>query len=119
MMAAESHDMAGSPPVARLVIRDPSAARSGAWLQALRRLSAAWSARRLGRPTAPVRLQINDLKGCQFYASEHPCAPIELALPPGIYDVNVGVDGMERRYTVALECGATFQLDVRMSVECG
>lgn len=61
------------------------------------------------RSTATA-LQIDDLHGQRFFATDNACALITLPLPAGTYHVTVRAGGLQRRYTVALQDGATVDL---------
>ena len=59
-----------------------------------------------------MRLAIDDLQGRRLYACDDLRSMIDVALPAGTYHVTVRHGGDRRRYTVALEQGATFNLQL-------
>lgn len=60
----------------------------------------------------PAGLEIHDLQGRRILAVREACPLIEVALPAGTYHVSTHVEGTQRRYTVTLEAGASFDLRV-------
>ena len=59
---------------------------------------------------APTRLQIDDLHGGQVYFTDAAGPLTDVPLPAGTYHVSVRSGDVRRRYTVALESGATVEL---------
>jgi hypothetical protein len=102
---------------ARLLIHacdPPAPAGCGAFARALRRLAGrAWRGRARRAPLLRM-VQVDDLLGRAFFASDSSRVavelPIDLPLPAGTYHVTVDGSGQQRRYTVTLEQGATFHL---------
>lgn len=69
-------------------------------------------ATRRRRPTL-VGLRVADLQGRQFFFVEGLLPVIDVPLPAGTYHVTVSLGLQQRRYTVALEQGATVDLHLR------
>lgn len=64
-------------------------------------------------PPGQVRLQIADLQGRAIFSANELQPLIEVPLTAGIYHITVSDGRRQRRYTVALEQGATFNLHLR------
>lgn len=62
---------------------------------------------------APLSLEIQDLQGNRLLALDNAGALIDVALAPGTYHVTTELAGTRRRYTIALERGASFDLHLR------
>lgn len=59
---------------------------------------------------APLALEIHDLQGHRVLALDDARPLVDVALPPGTYHVSTNLAGTRRRYTIALEQGASFNL---------
>ncbi|MEO8278268.1 MAG: hypothetical protein ABI564_01180 [Ideonella sp.] len=101
--------------VARLLIHasqdtGKQSGRVGAFLRRWR----AWARQvtRSGPPAQQVVLQIADLWGRPFFSANELQPLIEVLLPAGTYHVTVKRGTQQRRYTVALENGVTFNLQL-------
>jgi len=64
-----------------------------------------------------LALQIHDLQGHRVLALDDACPLVDVALPPGTYHVTTDLAGTRRRYTVALEPGASVDLYLRRGRE--
>jgi hypothetical protein len=71
-----------------------------------------WAAAR-SRSTPIVGLRVADLQGRQYFSARALLPVIDLPLPAGTYHVTVSQGDQHRRYTVALEQGITFDLQLR------
>ena len=113
-MADEPHVAAGEPSPARLLIHRTELASTGTGLLADIRLQLrhVLTSFRLCRTPTPTRVRIDDLQGRQFYASDDDTSLIDVDLPAGTYHVTVHVGALQRRYTVALDQGATFNMQL-------
>jgi hypothetical protein len=69
-----------------------------------------------GQP-ALVGLRVADLQGRQFFSADALTSVVDMPLPAGTYHVTVNLGRQERRYTVALEQGATFDLHLRATAD--
>lgn len=72
----------------------------------------------LGGPRSKRALQaleIQDLQGHRVLALDDAGALLDVALPPGTYHVTTDLAGTRRRYTVALEQGASVDLYLRLA----
>lgn len=111
-MANETPARPAEPSSARLLIFRSERASAGTGLLAA--LQARWRllADRLGLRTTPARtrVRVDDLQGRRFYACNDATSLIAMDLPPGTYHITVRLGGLQRRYTVALDRGATFNL---------
>lgn len=67
------------------------------------------------RPPVPVGVQIDDLQGRQFFASDDARSLLNVPLPAGTYHVTARRGDSQRRYAVTLEQGATFDLHLRQA----
>lgn len=63
-------------------------------------------------PAQQVVLQIADLRGRPFFSANEMQPLMEVLLPAGTYHVTVKRGTQQRRYTVALETGVTFNLQL-------
>jgi len=63
----------------------------------------------------PTGVRIDDLQGHAFFASEDARTLIDVALPAGVYHVNVRTGDWQRRYTVSLAHGASLDLYLRLA----
>jgi hypothetical protein len=77
----------------------------GILARALRRL--------LHHDSGAVRLRVDDLQGRQVFAAAGARVLVDVPLPAGTYHISVHLGEQRRRYTVALEQGATFDLCLR------
>jgi hypothetical protein len=57
-------------------------------------------------------LEIRNLQGERLLALGELRLPLDVALPPGTYHLDVQSSGQLRRYTVTLEAGASFELQL-------
>jgi hypothetical protein len=55
-------------------------------------------------------VRVDDLLGKPHFAADDVRSLIDVALPAGTYHVNVRLGEVQRRYTVTLEQGKTFDL---------
>ena len=62
-------------------------------------------------------LEIQDLEGRRVLALDNTCPLVDVALAPGTYHVTTDLAGTKRRYTVALEQGASVDLHLRPGKE--
>jgi hypothetical protein len=86
---------------------------SGRFAGALRRLrSSALDALR-HRISVPTGVRVDDLRGQPHFAADNVHALIDVPLPAGTYHVNVRLGELQRRYTVTLEQGKSFDLYLR------
>jgi hypothetical protein len=65
------------------------------------------------RARVPLKLAIHDLQGRCTLALDDAGPLVDVTLPPGTYHVSTDHGGARRRYTVALEQGASFDLYLR------
>lgn len=86
----------------------------GSPLLALRQRIRDWAAACRGAAT-PVNVRIADLHGHQLFSADAKQPLLDVPLPAGTYDVTVSRGAEQRRYTVALAQGATFDLHLRMA----
>lgn len=101
--------------VARLLIRAGRAARSGRAVN----LAALWH-RMLGHPLPPLsasdpaalQVEVAAQQGRHLFVLRNPEGTVEMSVGPGTYDITVVHGSRRRRYTVPLEPGATFNLDL-------
>ena len=71
-----------------------------------------------GRSDPPMlALQIHDLQGRRVLALDDACPLMDVTLSPGTYHVTTDLAGTRRRYTVALEAGASVDLYLRRGRE--
>ena len=66
----------------------------------------------------PTRMRVDDLDGQPFLACEDVRLPIDMSVPAGTYHVTVRQGKLQRRYTVTLQDGATFDLQLRLADRC-
>ena len=64
---------------------------------------------------SPIRVQISDLQGREVQRLDTCEAFVELALPPGTYDVTVTLGDIRLRYTIALAPGTSCDLHPRFA----
>lgn len=101
-------------PARLLIHAAPGAGPDGGRLvEALRRWRA-WAGD-IGRqePGCQALLQVADLQGRPLFFVHEGQGPVDVLLPPGTYHVIVDRGTQQRRYTVALEPGSTFNLHLR------
>jgi hypothetical protein len=65
------------------------------------------------RPPLPTCVRVDDLRGQQFFAADDVRSLVDVPLPAGTYHVNVRLGELQRRYTVTLQQGTTFDLYLR------
>ena len=63
-----------------------------------------------GEPSAQLFLQVADLQGHALFTAREWQGLIDVPLPAGTYHVIVNDGSRQRRYTVALDQGSTFDL---------
>jgi hypothetical protein len=96
---------------ARLLILTDGAAAACAG--PLPKLLAGWRLRlRWPRPAALATraVVVDDVQGRQFFVCEDARPLIDLSLPAGTYHVTLRAGALQRRYTAALQDGATVEL---------
>jgi hypothetical protein len=79
-----------------------------AWMPS--RLRALAPDRRRRATAAGTGVRVEDLQGREYFAAEDAHCLIDLPLPAGTYHVTLRLGELQRRYTVALEHGARFDL---------
>lgn len=101
-----------APPMARLLIHAGGlAARAAGFERVLQPMRTHWS-RWVGHEPAQTPLEIHDLHGHCLLALSDAGGWVDVALPAGTYHVSVHAAGRQRRYTVTLQAGATFELRI-------
>ena len=106
--------MANGPPTlpAHLLIHAHEGVPAGpdrfAWMPSRLRALAPDPRRRAAATRTGVRVE--DLQGREYFAAEDAHSLIDLPLPAGTYHVTLRLGELQRRYTVALEHGARFDL---------
>ena len=106
--------MADEPPTspAHLLIHAHEGVRAGpgrfAWMSS--RLRALAPDHRRSAAAARTGVRVEDLQGREYFAAEDARSLIDLPLPAGTYHVTLRLGELQRRYTVALEHGARFDL---------
>jgi hypothetical protein len=81
------------------------------------RLRALASDRLLSHSMAPTGVRVEDLQGREYFAAADARPLIDLPLPPGTYHVTLRQGEQQRRYTVALEHSARFDLHLPQAPE--
>lgn len=76
----------------------------------------AWMPSRL-RAMAPTGVHVQDLQGHEYFAADDAQSLIDLPLPAGTYHVTLRQGELQRRYTVALEHGARFDLHLPQATD--
>jgi hypothetical protein len=66
-------------------------------------------------PGEPLELRIEDLQGRQVLAFGEGGPLIVVALPAGTYHVNAQLGSLQRRYTMALQAGTSFDLYLNLA----
>ena len=117
---AHAPPTAANAPARLLIHAAPCAGTDGGRLaEALRRWRA-WAADMARQqPAGRALLQVADLQGRPLFFVNEGQGPIDVLLPPGTYHVIVDRGTQHRRYTVALEPGATFHLRLRGAPAAG
>lgn len=71
----------------------------------------------LSPATAPTGVRVQDLQGHEYFAADDARSLIDLPLPAGTYHVTLRQGELQRRYTVALEHGARFDLHLPQATD--
>jgi hypothetical protein len=118
-MGAESQIAVAARAPARLLIRAADGRRTehGSLGHVLLRLRALAADHLQRRPAARAGVRIDSLQGCPCFAFEDVGSLIDVPLPAGTYHVTVVLGAMQRRYTVTLEHGATFDLRLPLAMD--
>jgi hypothetical protein len=105
-----------APSVARLLIHAGEAAGGTGWsVESLIRRVRARCLDETRNEQAPLGLEIHDLQGNRVLTLDTAGPLVDVALPPGTYHVTTQLGDVRRKYTVALEQGASFDLHLRRS----
>jgi hypothetical protein len=62
-------------------------------------------------------LKIENLRGQEWFSQDDVADHVELLLPPDTYQVTASFAGLRRSYTLALEKGRPFELQIRFAAD--
>jgi hypothetical protein len=117
-MAADNCSVANGRATACLVIHAvPGAVSSRHGLDSvIERLRAFFRARNRTGESLSFTVQIDDLGGRRIVDIHDAVPLVHVLLPAGTYNVIARRGGIQRAYTIALDCGSTFDLYPRFDV---
>lgn len=114
-MPSDSQASAETRSSARLLIHAMGSTPccSESFAGALRRLRCSLLDALRRHPPLSTGVRVDDLRGQPYFAAEDVHSLIDVPLPAGTYHVNVRLGDLQRRYTVTLEQGKSFDLYLR------